>query len=313
MNAPDVHGSGARLVAGALLLFAAACGGDGDDYRPTAATAPSTDIFLAELVVTEEGALTIRRTVNVTDREGYDNQPHFLPDGSGLLYTSGRDTVQTDIYRHDLSTGGTTRVTRTDDASEYSATVTPDGVTFSAIQERSGAQLLWRYGLDGSDRGVILPDLDPVGYHAWGNATTVFTYVLGDSVSPPTLQVADVPTGESVILAENPGRSLHKIPGRGAVSFVHKLSDAEWIIKAIDVETRAESTLTPTLPGREDYAWLPDGSILMGDGTILYRWQPGGEWSVIADLGANGVVGISRIAVSPDARLIAIVAERPAT
>jgi hypothetical protein len=296
-----------------VVLTVAGCTGETDDYRPTAASAPSTDIYLAELVATAEGELAIRRTVNVTDREGYDNQPFFLPDGSGLLFTSGRDTVQTDIYRHDLSTGRTDRVTQTEDASEYSATLTPDGVTFSAIREEQGIQLLWRYGLDGSDRGVILPDLEPVGYHAWGDANTVFAFVLGDSVSPATLHEADLRTGASVVLVEEPGRSLHKIPGRSQVSFVHKTSEDEWLIKAVDVANGALSTLTPTLPGREDHAWLPDGSILMGEGSVLYQWRPGDDWTAVADLGDAGISGISRIAVSPDARLIAIVAEDSGT
>ena len=49
----------------------------------------------------------------------------FLPDGSGLLFTSNRDGKQTDIYRYDIASARCHQVTRTPE-SEYSPLVTPD-------------------------------------------------------------------------------------------------------------------------------------------------------------------------------------------
>ena len=101
---------GLVFLSAALLLTSTACGGttssgpvpseDGSeevaeqapDYVPTAAGAPSTDVYVGDLGAA--GALTVGNLRNVTDREGYDNQPAFLPDGTGILYTSGRDGVQ---------------------------------------------------------------------------------------------------------------------------------------------------------------------------------------------------------------------------
>jgi hypothetical protein len=67
--------------------------------------------------------------------------------------------------------------------------------------------------------------------------------------------------------------------------------------------------LAPLLEGNEYYAWAPDGTIVMGEGSTVYRWVPGedGGWESIIDLEPAGILGISRIAVSPEGGWIAIV------
>ncbi len=289
------------------VLTSAACGDGPGDYAPTAAGAPSTDIYVGTLSVDEDG-LRVGELINITDRDGYDNQPYFLPDGAGLLFTSARDTLQTDIYRYDMATRSISQVTRTA-GSEYSPTIMPGGAEFSTIREEATRQQLWRFGIDGSDRGGLLDAVQPVGYHAWGDENTVAMFVLGDSLAPATLQIGNLDSGTARIVAENIGRSLHRIPGAHSISFVHKVSDDEWLIKAIDLDTESITTLTSTLPGREDYAWTPDGTILMGDGSTLHRWS-GGDWQEVADLSAFGVSEITRLAVSPAGDRIAVVGKR---
>ena len=289
------------------VLTSAACGDGSGDYSPTAAGAPSTDIYVGTLSL-DEGGLRVGGLVNITDRDGYDNQPYFLPDGAALLFPAARDTLQTDIYRYDLATRSISQVTHTP-GSEYSATIMPGGTEFSTIREEATRQQLWRFGLDGSDRGGLLDAIQPVGYHAWGDENTVAMFVLGDSLTPATLQIGSLDSGTAVVAAEDIGRSLHRIPGTHSISFVHKLSDSDWQIKVIDLDTRSIATLAPTLPGREDYAWLPDGSIIMGDGSMLNRWA-GGDWQEVADLSAFGVSGITRLAVSPAGDRIAVVGLR---
>ena len=227
-------------------------------YTPTAAGAPSTDIYLAELT-SRDGTYGVGAPRNITDRDGYDNQPAFEPGGTTLLYTSARNRTQTDIYRHDVEAGTTRQVTQTP-ASEYSATPLPGGNGFSAINESADGQLLWRYGADGVWRGGILPDVQPVGYHAWGDDNRLIMFVLGGGGNPATLQLGDLSTGSAEIIAENPGRSLHKVPGRHALSFVRKLTPEQWWVEVLDLDSGEFTRLGRTLPGREDYAWTPDGA-----------------------------------------------------
>jgi hypothetical protein len=37
------------------------------------------------------------------------------------------------------------------------------------------------------------------------------------------------------------------------------------------------------------------------------RWAPGGQWTATADLAALGLAGVTRMAVSPDGRWLAMV------
>jgi hypothetical protein len=273
-------------------------------YTPTAAGAPSTDIWLAELG-SSDGRWGVGAPSNITDRDGYDNQPAFEPGGTALLYTSARDAEQTDIYRYDLVAGVARRVTRTS-VSEFSPTPLPGG-GFSAIRESADGQLLWRYDGEG---GAILPQVQPVGYHAWGDRERLVMFVLGGGGRPATLHLGNAAAGTAEVIAENPGRSLHKVPGQHALSFVRKITADDWWIEVLDLDSMEFTRWVATLAGREDYAWTPDRALIMGDGSKLYQARAGEDWAEIADLASTGVSGITRLAIDDGGTRIAIVANR---
>ncbi|MFQ5689237.1 MAG: hypothetical protein ACE5HQ_03080 [Gemmatimonadota bacterium] len=265
---------------------------------------PDTDIYVAELEPAN-GTWNLGAVTNITHREGYDNQPQFTPDGRALLYTSIREDGQADTYRYDLDTGATTRLTATPE-SEYSPTPMPGGFEFSAVRvEADSTQRLWAFQLDGSQPRLLLPDVAPVGYHAWADDTTVALFLLGD---PPTLHIAHLRADSVEKVADGVGRSVHRIPGRHAVSFVRKRSKDEWWIESFSLDAGRVAPLTRTRPGNEDYTWTPDGAILMGDGARLFVWRRGSTWRRLADLESAGLGRVTRLAVSPDGRRLAIVA-----
>ena len=275
---------------------------------PTPAPPPSTDIFLVE-VVSREGLWRFGRPRNVTSREGYDNQPHFTPDGNALLYTSIREDRQADIYRFDVRPGGAqTRVTMTKE-DEYSPTPMPGGQYISVVRvEADKTQRLWKFPRSGGEPSLVLENVKPVGYHAWADEQTLALFVLG---TPNTLQLADARTGKAETILGNVGRSLQRVPDRSAFSFVHKVSDAEWLIKSFDLKTRAVNTLAPTLPAAEDYVWTPDGrALLMAKGSKLFmrRLGPDADWTEVADFTADGLKEITRLALSPKGDRLALVA-----
>ncbi|WP_425154351.1 hypothetical protein [Candidatus Palauibacter sp.] len=277
-----------------------------EGYTPTAAGSPSTDIWMGALV-REGGALSIPDLGRATDRDAYDNQPSFLLDGSAILHTAALDRTQTEIMRL-TAPGASERLTNTAEVSEFSALQIPGQDAFSAIHEIRGLQYLWRYDLSGEPLGPIFATAEPVGYHAWANEHVVAMFILGN---PATLQVGDALSGEIRVVAERPGRSIHRIPGTEEISFVRKVSDDEWWIERFNPAAGTTERIVQTLPGREDYAWTPEGEIVMGDGSRLYVWSPSSEWTEIADFSDVGVAGITRLAVSPAGDRIAIVANRP--
>jgi dipeptidyl aminopeptidase/acylaminoacyl peptidase len=276
-------------------------------HTPGQNAPPSADIFLAD-VMKRGGQLVLGKPVNITNRDGYDNQPSFLPDGKSLLFTSIRQNNQADIYRYELATQKTERVTNTSE-SEYSPTVTPDQKFFSVIRvEADRTQRLWKFPLRGGEPSLVLTNVKPVGYHVWVDADTLALFVLGQ---PNSLQLVDVKTEKAEVLANNIGRALHRIPGQAdKISFVHKAAEKEWVVKELDVKTRQSAPLINTLPGSEDCAWLPDGTLLIAQGSKLFKWQRGKDkdWQAVADLAAAGLSGITRLAVSQKGDKLALVA-----
>lgn len=285
---------------------------------------PPTEIYLApftegDVKTTQIGIVSIQRSgvsvgkaINITNNPGYDNQPFFLPDSSGLLFSSNRDGKQNDIYRYDIATKATTQLTHTPE-NEYSPTIMPGGKTFSTV--RGDEQRLWKFNLDGSDAGLAYAHAGKIGYHTWISSDRLAVFILGaQNTDPNTLQLVDLRTGSAEVIDSSIGRSLHVRPGHGTVSYVHKPQGASlWEVKELNPDTRKVTALTDTVEGSEDLTWTPKGVMIMGAKSKLFMWHEDEDrWIEIADLGSSGVKAITRLAVSPDGKWIAIVSTPPA-
>ena len=280
----------------------------------TAAGLPTYDIYLAALDLTTHPP-SVAEVRNITTRAGYDNQPHFSGDSGKLLYTSIRDG-QADIYAYDLA-ARTTAVFRHDPANEYSPTVMPERRGISMIREREGVQKLWHYSWAGDDLGDLLPGVAEVGYHAWLSANDVALFVLDVEHERHRLEIVHVPDGTRRVVAENIGRCLAPIPGEsspsGAISFVAKRGQPggaapTTTIVRYELSTQTTVDITPARPDSEDYAWTPDGSLLMAQGTALHHFNATSGWAMVTDLVRPGIAEITRLAVSADGRTLAFVA-----
>ena len=279
---------------------------------------PRTDVYLASLSASD-GRLAVGKPANISNSPGYDNQPFFTPDGTGLLFTSARGTVksacgspQTDIYRYDLRSRTVTQVTGTAEC-EYSPTVAPDGGISVIRVEADGTQRLWRFTAQGEDPSLVLNDIKPVGYHAWLDAKTLALFVLGE---PATLQIASTDSGAAQVVAKDIGQSILRMP-KGGVSFVQQAgSGGERTLTVMQVTLEngkpVTKPLTAAVPGaaQAHLAWTPDGTLLMAHGGRLHAWRTGasGGWDAIADLAALGLRNVTRLAVSPGGDHIALVA-----
>jgi hypothetical protein len=205
----------------------------------------------------------------------------------------------------------TTNLTATPE-SEYSATVMPGGARISVIRvEAESTQRLWSFALDGSDPRLVLPDVQPVGYHAWSDDSTVVVFVLGN---PATLRVASTRGGPTREVAAGIGRSLVPIPGTRSISFLRR-SGNEWTIERHDPVRGATEPLGSAVPGAEYLAWTTDGRIVMAARNALYLGErqgaPGPEsirWRQVTTFADPALQQLSRLALSPDGRWLAIVA-----
>ena len=266
---------------------------------------PATDIYLFDLSIKKD-KVSISNPINITNHKGYDNQPSFHPEKTIIYYSSTNDDGRTDIRSYDYKSKQTKSITQTTEK-EYSPTVTPDGQYLSCIIQRdNGAQDLGKYPIDGGEPIVLIDNLI-VGYHVWADNSHLGLFVLG---TPNTFHYYLLPMKKDATLGENIGRSLHRIPGESAISFVNKASEKEWVIKKLQTETMQISNLGTTLNGSEDLSWLPDGKIVMSDGTKLFYLQPdkGQNWNAVEiESGANVLKGVSRLAVSANGKKLAVV------
>lgn len=262
-----------------------------------------SEIFLFDVSV-GKSKISVNNPVNVTNHPGYDNQPFFHATKPLLYYSSFNDDNRSDIKVYNYASNETTSLTTTPER-EYSPTLSPDEKHISCIIQRdNNAQDLGQYPVSGGE-AVTLIDSLIVGYHAWVNEQNLILFVLGDSM---TLQWYNLPAKSSQIIDANIGRSLHKIPNQKALSYVKKNTDDEWLIKRIDASTKKISTITPTLPGREDLTWTSDGKILMSDGEKLFFYDSKQKdgWKEVG-MGEHKLSGISRLAISKDGKKLAVV------
>jgi hypothetical protein len=269
---------------------------------------PDADIFLCDLKLKGK-SISVSKPVNITQRKGYDNQPSFTPQENTLLYTSIREDGQADTYLYDLQKKTTKQVIRTPE-SEYSPTVMPDGKHFSVIRvEQDQTQRLWRFPMAGAgEPALVLENIKPVGYHCWLNADSLALFVLGE---PNSFVMARVSTGDIVVLARSIGRAIYTIPGKNALSFVHKISPTQWEIKQLELQSGNMTSVVQTLEGSEDFVWTPDGRLLMCKNATLYQYRPGTDstWTEVADLSKYGIKQLNRLAINAAGTKLALVGQ----
>jgi hypothetical protein len=274
---------------------------------PAVAQNPDTDIYLADLRITAK-VIEIGAPRNLTDRVGYDNQPWFLRDGSGLLYNADMGG-QTDIFRYDYASGTSTRLTDTPE-NEFSPSMSADGGEILVV--RWAADMsdghLWRYSPEGWPLGAHPADVPRVGYYGMANDSIVVAFV-NDSVR--SLVVANARTGELQRLGGGLGGSPpQRIPGQDAVSIVQPDSAGTMWIRRLDLTTHNITNIAPVVEGSLSYVWTADGVLLMPGGEAIHALNPAvdKEWREVARF--EGIGTISRIALNAAEDRVALVVEQ---
>lgn len=278
------------------------------------AAQPATDIFLFDMTISN-GQVILSKGVNITNHKGYDNQPFFHPTQTLVYYSSFDDSARSDIKVYNYNSNKTTNLTVTRER-EYSPTVTPDGNFISCIIQRdNGSQDLAKYPIDGGKPEVLVNHLK-IGYHAWAGEDKLFLFVLDDSIHN-SLHYYYLDKNADTVVAENIGRSLHKIPGQNAMSFLQRISDKQYVIKKYDLYTGIINSIIPALPGQDQLCWLQNGVVLMSDGSKFFSYQENSftelkdrKWQpVIVEGESTMLKGVTRLATNGDNTKLAVVVD----
>ncbi|WP_430412635.1 DUF6265 family protein [Kordia sp.] len=267
---------------------------------------PNTEVYLFDLNTTGN-QINITNGKNISNNEGYDNQPSFQYENT-ILFASTRNG-QTDVVSYATNNGSKKWLTDTKQGSEYSPTSIPTTKDFSAIRlDTTGLQHLYRYRSGKSK--VLLKDLK-VGYHVWNSRNMLVSFVLGE---PHNLIVSDLKSNLNIQVDTTIGRSLHNIPNTNLVSYIKKNKN-EWEIRSLNTRSLETKKIANTVPNIEDMCWLADGSILMGKGKALYHFNPkkDTEWKIIKLFDKENFDNITRITVNKQNNKLVLVAEPETT
>lgn len=239
------------------------------------------------------------------NENGYNNQPHFYGDDVVYFTTDYYGDNQTEIAKFDFFEEVLTRITYTAE-SEYSPTRIPKSEEFSCVRvELDGTtQSLSVYPSDGIGYAKrYMNNTSNIGYHCWIDTETVGLFLVEEPYH--NLAVADAKSERRKIILDKIGRTL-KVTKDNKMMFVHKLNDDNWYIKAYDKAVNKSAVITKTINQKEDFELMNDGSLLMGAGSVLYRFVPGVSrtWEAIMDLSEFGINNISRLVVRKNRLII---------
>ncbi|QLG43966.1 nuclear transport factor 2 family protein [Costertonia aggregata] len=267
---------------------------------------PDTEVYTFN-IETEDGKIKLTNPRNISNNQGYDNQPSFY-DNNTVLFASTRDG-QTDILKFNIQDGSTTSwITDTPTGSEYSPLRIPESEAISAIRlDLNGLQRLYEYDITNGTSKVLLKN-EKIGYHVWYTSDMLVATVLkGDRMDLVTHYIADTwPKTEQ----KNVGRSLQKIPNSKLVSYVSKENNDNWELKSLNPITGATKRII-SLGKIEDVCWLPNGTLIAGRGKNLLKFNPktDKDWSLLQKFTDKNINNITRLAVNKDASRLAFVAE----
>jgi len=277
-------------------------------YSFLQAQLPATNVYLFDMkqVTDELFVFSNPKFLTGFNKGGYNNQPSFVSNNEIYLTVNSPETAeQTDIYSLNLTTNTRTRVTNTVE-SEYSPTLLPSGYEFSAVRvEADGLQTqrLWKFPMDRSGKGEpVFYNIKDVGYHYWIDRTNVAMFIVGQ---PHMLVIGNTRSEAVNQIMPNIGRCFQEMPN-GNLAFIHKIADDFWQIRELNPLTKKSDAVVTTIKGCEDFIVRPDGTILMGNGSKLYKFNRAIDknWIEIADFSYYNINNISRMAVSRDNKIV---------
>ena len=266
----------------------------------------NTEVYVVNIAPAYEG-LELLNLENISKNKGYNNQPSFT--SNELLLFSGNNEGQSDIAEYSLKTKTKKWFNKKTEGGEYSPQKFPSNNDVAAVRlDKDGLQRLYRYSSEMGSSSEIIKDLQ-VAYFAFYNDKKMLATVLdGDKMD---FVLIDLQSKKADTLFYNAGRSLQKIPDSNSMSYSLINENGNLDLYLLDMNN-FESFFVTELPiGIQDYVWLNDTQILIGSGNKLYMYDTLGdsEWTRVASLEEHGLKNITRMAISPNGKKLAIVAQ----
>ena len=270
----------------------------------------NTDIWLLRIDVVGD-KINLTQPENITARKGYDNQPHFSPDGKKIYFSSMPEgTTTTDIYSYDIAQKKIEQFTLSK-TSEFSPGFVPGNHGISVVMvEEDSTQRIWEFDLTGKRVRNIFPKNDSVGYYAWLNPNSVIAFILGNGKDQPHRLSLIQRDGKEKKIDDSIGRGM-KVFNKGA--FYIKMVNTEAFIYYTDLTHTKQLIRAPNKSMdmsifRNKILMASDGMIYAATIEMTNNKVSGlSDFTPIADLSGYELKNMGRLAVSPNGKLLAVV------
>lgn len=263
---------------------------------PSVNAQSNTEIFLYDVEATTS-KIELSNAKNLSNNQGYDNQPSFLDDRY-IVFASTRNN-QTDIAKYDMRYDSKSWLNFSE-GGEYTPLKIPKKNNISAVRlDTDGKQRLYTYNMSNGNSTELIQDL-VVAYYTWFDENTVVSAVIeGDDLN---LFVTNLQDNTSRKYVTNVGRSFHRIPNSNLISYIAKEDDNNWQIKSLNPKTGVTTVIANTMTGVEDICWLDNKTIFSGKDNVLYKLtlKKDNDWKQVANLSSEGIQKITRLSTNPE-------------
>jgi hypothetical protein len=263
---------------------------------------PNTDLWLFKIETDKLKKSILTEPLNITSREGYDNQPSFSQDGKKIYYVSIKEDKQADIYYYDLKTKKNIQFTRSSE-SEYSPIVTEDKkyLTSVVVEKDSSQRIHFINALSGLDEKKFA--FDSVGYYTFLNTDTIVYYKLTD---PHSLRYFVTSSNEDKWLGNMPIRTFKAVNRH---TLIYGLKDSSHVVfYTYDFLLQRAYKYAEYPSANEDAIWHPAYGLVKSEVTKLLRYDElKNEWILLYDLALFGIKKITRFSFSPNDKYLVVI------
>lgn len=275
-------------------------------YSIISSAQDATGIFIFDFQISDEN-IDLSNFRDIPLPPGYNNQPAFISN-TEILFSS-ENNGNPDIRKYNLETGNLTWMHSETPGGEYSPQLIPDSEDIAAVRlDPDGLQRLYRYG-PGKKPSVLIENI-AVAYFAFFDSNRILATILNEDKMD--LVTIDLNLQKVDTLASDAGRTLEKIPGTELMTYSLVNESGQLDIYTYNMET-GESVFICELPYTIlDYIWLDDSRILAGANYRLFlfdTWDEG-DWSLFGSAEKYGITEITRMALSPGGKKLAIVGKK---
>jgi len=277
------------------------------------------DIYLVDIHRTDSG-IVFSNLQNITKHKGYDNQPYFSSDNKLIYFTSIRADSTADIYSYDILKLKTKNLSNTPLTSEFSPKEMPGGKFISVVMvEKDGkTQRIWKMKKKGGTLTIVNKELDSVGYYQWHywyyKKNNLTAFILGKN-DIHTLRSVRLPeskkdTLQETIIDDSVGRSFyHWSVIQRKESFLHLTYFSKNGNKIVTAFAKNPLEI-PVVGNSEDFVF-DKSNIWMANGNKLFQYSYSSpkSWYELKGFNFPQIKGITRLAISPDGKKMAFVAE----